>query len=115
MRPLRTSAGQSGAEPPSRAWPVTSATPCEWRRSVTGTPIDALVSGYAGRGYGDLKAETAEAVVAYVTPIQRRVQELLADPAELQAVLDKGADRARQAAMKTLRRVYDRLGLLPAG
>ena len=83
--------------------------------AVTGTPVEALVSGYAGRGYGDLKAETAEAVVAYVTPIQRRVQELLADPAELQAVLDKGADRARQAAMKTLRRVYDRLGLLPAG
>ena len=82
--------------------------------AVTGTPIDALVSGYAGRGYGDLKAETAEAVVAYVTPIQRRVADLLADPTELQAVLDKGADRARQVAAETLQRVYDRLGFLPA-
>jgi tryptophanyl-tRNA synthetase len=82
--------------------------------AVTGTPIEALVSGYAGRGYGDLKAETAEAVVAYVTPIQRRVNDLLADPTELQAVLDKGADRARQVAAKTLHRVYDRLGFLPA-
>jgi len=82
--------------------------------AVTGTPIEALVSGYAGRGYGDLKAETAEAVVGYVTPIQRRVNDLLADPTELQAVLDKGADRARQVAAKTLHRVYDRLGFLPA-
>jgi tryptophanyl-tRNA synthetase len=82
--------------------------------AVTGTPIDALVSGYAGRGYGDLKAETAEAVVAYVTPIQRRVNDLLADPTELQAVLDKGADRARDVAGRTLARVYDRLGFLPA-
>lgn len=82
--------------------------------AVTGTPIEALVSGYAGRGYGDLKAETAEAVVAYVTPIQRRVNDLLADPTELQAVLDKGADRARQVAAETLHRVYDRLGFLPA-
>jgi tryptophanyl-tRNA synthetase len=82
--------------------------------AVTGTPIDALVSGYAGRGYGDLKAETAEAVVAYVTPIQRRVADLLADPTELQAVLDKGADRAREVAGRTLARVYDRLGFLPA-
>jgi tryptophanyl-tRNA synthetase len=82
--------------------------------AVTGTPVDALVSGYAGRGYGDLKAETAEAVVAYVTPIQRRVADLLADPTELQAVLDKGADRARDVAGRTLARVYDRLGFLPA-
>ena len=82
--------------------------------AVTGTPVEALVSGYAGRGYGDLKAETAEAVVAYVTPIQRRVADLLADPTELQAVLDKGAERARDVAGRTLARVYDRLGFLPA-
>jgi tryptophanyl-tRNA synthetase len=82
--------------------------------AVTGTPIETLVAGYAGRGYGDLKAETAEAVVAYVTPIQRRVENLLADPTELQAVLDKGADRARDVAGLTLARVYDRLGFLPA-
>ena len=73
--------------------------------AVTGRPIEALVDGYAGRGYGDLKAETAEAVVAYVTPIQRRVDELLADPAELQSILDKGADRAREVAGRTLARV----------
>ncbi|MCH9721437.1 MAG: tryptophan--tRNA ligase [Actinomycetia bacterium] len=80
--------------------------------AVTDTPIDALVSGYSGRGYGDLKAETAEAVIAYVTPIQQRVEELLADPAELQAILVKGADRAREVAGSTLARVYDRLGFL---
>jgi len=82
--------------------------------AVTGTPIDALVDGYAGRGYGDLKSDTAEAVIAYVTPIQRRVDELLADPAELQAILSKGADRAREVAGSTLARVYDRLGFLMA-
>ena len=48
--------------------------------------------GYAGRGYGDLKKDTAEAVVDFVTPIKARVDELLADPAELEEVL---ASRAR--------------------
>jgi tryptophanyl-tRNA synthetase len=42
------------------------------------------------------------------------VNDLLADPNELQAVLDKGADRARDVAGRTLARVYDRLGFLPA-
>ncbi|MEO6795180.1 MAG: tryptophan--tRNA ligase, partial [Mycobacterium sp.] len=36
--------------------------------AVTGTDVNTLVDGYAGRGYGDLKKETAEAVVEFVTP-----------------------------------------------
>jgi tryptophanyl-tRNA synthetase len=81
--------------------------------AVTGTPVDELVAGYAGRGYGDLKAETADAVISYVVPIQQRVAELLADPAELQAVLAKGAQRAREVSNATLGRAYERLGFLP--
>lgn len=80
--------------------------------AVTGTDIDTLVAGYAGRGYGDLKAETAEAVVEFVTPIKTRVDELLDDPTELQAVLAKGAARADEVASSTLQRVYDRMGFL---
>ena len=82
--------------------------------AVTGTDTDTLVAGYAGRGYGDLKSDTADAVVAYVTPIRARVDELLADRGELEAILAAGAERARGVAAGTLGRVYDRLGFLPA-
>ena len=80
--------------------------------AVTGTDIDTLVAGYAGRGYGDLKTETADAVVEFVTPIKARVDELLDDPTELQAVLASGAARADRVASATLQRVYDRMGFL---
>jgi len=80
--------------------------------AVTGTDVDKLVEGYAGRGYGDLKADTAEAVVEFVTPIKARVDELLADPSELESVLAAGAERAKDVSAKTLKRVYDRLGFL---
>jgi tryptophanyl-tRNA synthetase len=83
--------------------------------AVTGTDVDTLVQGYAGRGYGDLKADTAEAVVEFVTPIKARVDEMLADPAELESVLADGADRANEVSAKTLQRVYDKLGFLPRG
>ena len=82
--------------------------------AVSGVDVDTLVAGYAGRGYGDLKTDTADAVVEFVTPIQARVDELMADPAELEAVLAAGAERARDVSAKTLRRVYDRLGFLPS-
>ena len=81
--------------------------------AVTGTTVEDLVAGYAGRGYGDLKADTADAVVDFVAPIKARVDEMLADPAELESALAVGADRANEVSAKTLQRVYDRLGFLP--
>ncbi|AKS35554.1 tryptophan--tRNA ligase [Mycolicibacterium goodii] len=81
--------------------------------AVTGTDVDKLVDGYAGRGYGDLKKDTAEAVVEFVTPIKTRVDELLSDRAELESVLAAGAARATEVSAKTLQRVYDRIGFLP--
>jgi tryptophanyl-tRNA synthetase len=51
--------------------------------------------------------------VEFVTPIKARVDELLADPAELEAVLAAGAQRAREVTARTVKRVYDRLGFLP--
>ena len=56
---------------------------------------------------------TADAVIEYVTPIKVRVDELLDDPAELQAILARGAELARGVSAATLGRVYERLGFLP--
>ena len=44
--------------------------------------------------YGPLKADTGEAVVELLRPIQLRYHELMADPAELQSLLRKGAAKA---------------------
>ncbi|HTM84028.1 MAG TPA: tryptophan--tRNA ligase, partial [Mycobacterium sp.] len=63
----------------------------------------------------DLKKDTAEAVVEFVAPIKARVDELIADTTELEAVLAAGAARAAEVATGTVSRVYDRLGLLAPG
>jgi tryptophanyl-tRNA synthetase len=78
-----------------------------------GTPIPTLVDEFAGRGYGDLKSATADAVVAEFGPVRERALELLADPAELDRVLAANADRAAEIAETTLARAYDRVGFLP--
>ncbi|HEU0191918.1 MAG TPA: tryptophan--tRNA ligase [Mycobacterium sp.] len=80
--------------------------------AITGTEVDKLVDGYAGRGYGDLKKDTAEAVADFVTPIRARAEELLSDPGELESVLAAGAQRARAVAAETIERVYGRVGFL---
>ena len=80
--------------------------------AVTGTDIGNLVESYVGKGYGDLKADTADAVVAFVTPIKARVDELISDTTELESILGSGADRARDVSAKTIASVYERLGFL---
>ncbi len=79
---------------------------------LAGRTVDDVVSEYSGRGYGDLKKGLAEVVTESFTPIRERTQELLADPAELDRILGKAADRASEVADATLAKVYDRIGFL---
>lgn len=82
--------------------------------ALTGKAIADLEAAHDGKGYGDLKKELAQIVVDFVTPIQQRTQSYLDDPAELDKVLARGAERARGVAADTLARVYDKVGFLPA-
>jgi tryptophanyl-tRNA synthetase len=82
--------------------------------AVTGRDIDEIAKEYDGRGYGYLKVDLADAVVAFLEPFQARANSYLADPAELDRVLADGADRARAIARPVLDRMYERFGLLPS-
>ncbi|MBM7805875.1 tryptophanyl-tRNA synthetase [Geodermatophilus bullaregiensis] len=81
--------------------------------ALSGTPVPALEERFAGRGYGDLKKELAEVVTEFVVPVRERTQQLLDDRAELERVLARGAARAREVAVQTVRDVYQRVGFLP--
>jgi tryptophanyl-tRNA synthetase len=80
--------------------------------ALTGDSIEALVDKYAGRGYGDLKADLAEVVTDAVRPFRNRTLELLDDPAQLDDILRRGAVRANEVAERTLADVYERVGLV---
>ena len=84
------------------------------QQALTGRSMDALVADYAGRGYGDLKSDTAALVIETIAPMRARVTELMADPAELHRLMAFGAAKARQVAAGTVAAVYDRVGFVPA-
>ncbi|MCJ1685886.1 tryptophan--tRNA ligase [Rathayibacter sp. VKM Ac-2927] len=79
---------------------------------LAGRTIESLEQEYAGRGYGDLKKGLVEVVAATFDPIRARTAELLEDPAELDRVLSRAADRASETAERTLATVYERVGFL---
>lgn len=80
-------------------------------QSLDGRPMHDLEAEMEGRGYGDLKKRTVEVVVDALAPIQARYAELMGDPAELDALLARGAERARGTAARTLARMKAALGV----
>jgi tryptophanyl-tRNA synthetase len=82
--------------------------------ALTGTTVGDLEDQYAGKGYGDLKKDLAEAVVEFVTPFRERTLELLDDQAHLMSVLQRGAETAGAVAEATIKDVYQRVGFVAA-
>lgn len=80
---------------------------------LSGESINSLVEKYQGKGYGHLKVDTAEALEAFTTPLKARFDELMADPAEIENILAKGAARAREVADPLVDEVYSKVGFLP--
>ena len=64
-----------------------------------------------GLGYGTVKKDLWERLQAYFEPMRRRREALAADPAAVDAVLQRGAERARAVARQTLRRARAAVGL----
>jgi tryptophanyl-tRNA synthetase len=81
--------------------------------AVTDTSIPALETELSGQGYGTLKNAVADAVVAFAEPFSSRVAELMADPAEIDRILARGAEQARPVATATVTEVYERVGFVP--
>ncbi len=81
--------------------------------AVTGEGAQQIADRLSGKGYGALKDEVAEAVIAELAPVQARYSEILADKAYLEGVMQSGAERASRIAAKTMRKVHKKLGLAP--
>jgi tryptophanyl-tRNA synthetase len=81
-------------------------------RTLTGKDVEQIEAHFDGKGYGDLKRETAEAVVDALAPLQRRFRDLSEDVAALDLILKAGAERAAEIANATLIAAKKATGLL---
>ncbi len=79
--------------------------------AVEGVDPAAVLARFEGQGFGAFKPALAELLVETLRPIRERFEALKGDPAELDAILVRGADKARERAAPTLKAAYDALGL----
>src|SRR5690606_12461367 len=73
--------------------------------------VDAVLADFAGQGFGAFKPALGELLGEKLAPINARFVALKDDLQALDAILDKGAGKARALAKPTLDATYDVLGL----
>ena len=73
---------------------------------------DQVLARFEGQGFGAFKPALAEVAVEAMAPITRKMSEYMADPAQIDAVLADGADRADAIARPILDRTKEIMGLL---
>jgi tryptophanyl-tRNA synthetase len=80
--------------------------------AMAGISPDAVLAEFGGHGFGKFKPALAELLVTSLAPINTRFVDLRQDREALDAVLAKGALKARELAVPTLTAVYAALGLV---
>ncbi|WP_201527848.1 tryptophan--tRNA ligase [Psychrobacter frigidicola] len=74
---------------------------------------DMRVQFAAGIGWGDAKQALFEKINSEIAPFRARYQELMANPKELEEILQMGADKARRHSRKQLDKTRRAIGIRP--
>ena len=81
--------------------------------TITGMTPQEIENKYEGQGYAQFKLDVAEAIVTELEPIQKKVNELLANKEYLESIYKKGAEKAYYDSNKVLRKMQKKIGFIP--
>ncbi len=81
--------------------------------ALTDMEVEAVVSKYEGKGYGDFKEDLAKIVADSLEPIQEKYYELIGEKEYLEEIYNNGAKEAEKKARKILSKVYRKVGFIP--
>lgn len=85
-----------------------------YKAFATPTEIAAMRARYAaGIGWGDAKQALFDKINNEIAPFRARYEELMANPKELEEILQMGADKARRHSRKQLDKTRRAIGIRP--
>ena len=79
--------------------------------AIAGETTEQVLQRFAGQGFGAFKPALADATVGLLAPLRERLIELRQDEAQLDAILEAGAQKAATLAAPTLLEAYRAVGL----
>ena len=81
--------------------------------ALTDRTLEQVVAETAGWSFSQFKARLTEVATGVLGPINAEMARLMADPAEIDRILAKGAAKARSIAEPILAEAYRAVGFLP--
>jgi tryptophanyl-tRNA synthetase len=82
--------------------------------ALAGKSSADVLGEFGGRGFGDFKPALADLAIDKLSPISGEMNRLMADPSHIDAILARGAHRARAVAEPILREIHNIVGLISA-
>ena len=79
---------------------------------ITNKSMEEIEKEFEGQGYGTFKVAVAEAIIKELEPFRNKYNELMANPTLLEEIYNKGAKKASEVASKTLKDVYEKVGII---
>ncbi len=80
--------------------------------ALAGESRAETLARFSGQNFSAFKAALVEVAVGHLAPINAEMNRLLADPAEIDRIMKRGAERAGEIAIATMREIHDIIGLL---
>ena len=75
-------------------------------------PVDQVLAEMGGKQFSEFKPILSDLAVSKLAPISGEMSRLMQDPAEIDRVLGRGAERARTIAKPVLDQAYDIVGMI---
>ncbi len=82
--------------------------------ALADTTPETVIADHAGQQFSTFKPSLADLAVAKLAPISSEMKRLTEDPAEIDRLLARGAQRARALAEPILKRTYEIVGMVGA-
>jgi len=79
--------------------------------AITGKAFEEIEHEFENKGYGAFKTAVGESVVEILKPLQAKYKEIMSDKDSLEKIMFEGSQKAKSMSAKTLKNVYERLGL----
>ena len=79
---------------------------------INNKTIEEIEKEFEGEGYGTFKVAVAERIIKELEPFHIKYNELMANPEYLEEIYNKGAKKAQEVASRTLRDVYEKIGII---
>jgi tryptophanyl-tRNA synthetase len=80
--------------------------------AATGRSFEQIEQEFSHCGYGELKTRVGEAVGEMLRPIREEAARMIKDKSYLESVYRAGAEQAARDALRTLRKVYKKVGFI---